>query len=184
MNTQKPDRIPFNPDLKAELLERITRSRDALEDLIDPLDDEQLNTPGPSGWSIKDHLAHLAVWELGIAELLRQRPRFEAMQVAEAVSQGQSEDEINALIQAQHAELSASEVLDKFHQAHRQLIAAVETLEPEDLYKPYAAYAPADQNAPQEPVFGWIVGNTFGHFDEHAGYIRALLEEFPANPRP
>ena len=69
-------------------------SRLALENTLRLLSDEQMTKPGPSGWSIKDHLAHLAVWEMGIAELLRRRPRFAAMQVEEAVAQGRSEEEV------------------------------------------------------------------------------------------
>jgi len=91
---------------KGELLERIQESYAALGETLRPLSEDQLDRPGPSGWAVKDHLAHLAVWELGIAELLQRRPRFAAMQVEEAFSQGQSQDEINDLIYQRNAVLS------------------------------------------------------------------------------
>jgi uncharacterized damage-inducible protein DinB len=30
---------------------------------IDGLSDDQISTPGPEGWSIKDHLNHITVWD-------------------------------------------------------------------------------------------------------------------------
>jgi len=97
-NQQNDNQDESLPQNKAELLERIQRSRSALEGTLSALSEDQLRQAGPSGWSIKDHLAHLATWELGIVELLRHRPRFAAMQIEEAISQGKSEEEINDLI--------------------------------------------------------------------------------------
>ena len=169
--TQLPD-----PTNKTELLERIHQSRSALEETLDPLEEVTLTRPGPDGgWSIKDHLAHLAVWELGIAELLGGRPRFAAMQVEDAVSQGKGYDEINEVIHRLHAGLSLEQVLDEFQDAHRQLLQALDALSSEVLFRPYASYVPDGSSDRQEPVINWINGNTFGHFDEHHGYIRALL---------
>jgi hypothetical protein len=136
-----------------------------------------LTRPGRSGWSIKDHLAHLATWELGIAELLRRRPRFAAMQVEEAVSQGKSEDEINDLIYRQHARLPLAEVMEKFQAAHSQLILALDALDEEGIFKPYDAFLREGSQGRLDSVINWIVGNTYQHFDEHRGYILALLQK-------
>jgi uncharacterized protein (TIGR03083 family) len=161
---------------KAELVERIDRSRSALEETLRPLSEEQLLTPGPSGWSIKDHLAHLAVWEFGVAELLQHRSRFAAMQVEGAVSQGKTEDEVNDVIYQRHADLSLAQVRKQFDEAHRLLLQALNPLSDADLYRPYASFVPGGDRR-QDPVIYWIKGNTFEHFDEHQGYIRSLLEE-------
>src|SRR5262245_43065439 len=135
---QTNGQAPNPPINKAELLERIQASRSALETTLNSLDEEQLTKPGLSGWSIKDHLAHLAAWELGIVELLHHRPRFAAMQVEEAISQGKSEEEINNLIYRRHAALSLSEVMDEFRTAHQQMIQTLEALDDEDLFRPYS----------------------------------------------
>lgn len=162
---------------KAELLARIRSSRLALEDELSALSQDQLTIPASSGWSIKDHLAHLATWEFGIAELLRGRPRFVAMQVEEIVSQGKSEDEVNEQIYQRHAGLSLSEVMDKFKAAHRQLLKTLEALDDGDLYKPYASFVPGGGDSRKDPVINWVIGNTYEHFDEHRGYIHAVLQE-------
>jgi hypothetical protein len=167
---------PDYPTNKSELMERIQTSRAELEAVLQPLSEAQLIKPGPSGWSIKDHLAHLAIWELGIAELLRRRNRFAAMQVEEAVKEGKSEDEINAIIYRNHAHLLLAEVMDLFNQAHQKLVEALRDLSFEDLLKPYADYVPEGDER-QDPVAYWIRGNTYGHFDEHHGYIQDLLKD-------
>ena len=161
---------------KDELLERIQGSYAALEETLRLLSEDQLDRPGPSGWAVKDHLAHLAVWEVGIAELLQRRPRFVAMQVEEAMSQGQSQDEINDLIFQRNVSLSLAQARRFLQSAHQQMLQALEPLSDDDLYKPYAAYVPEGDQVRQDPVMGWIIGNTFAHFDEHNGYIGELLD--------
>src|SRR5690242_3764495 len=65
---------------KAEMSRRIITGYDALKQLLSTWTDEQLVTPGgPDGWSVKDHLAHLAVWERGEAAILRHEDQLKAM---------------------------------------------------------------------------------------------------------
>jgi hypothetical protein len=161
---------------KEELLRRIHRSRAALERLVRSLDEVQLKARGPSGWSTKDHLAHLATWELGIVELLHRRPRFAAMEVEEAVSQGLSEDEINELIYRRRAQRSLQDILDNFYRVHQEMLKVLEAMDDEALLAPYDAYLPEGQTGPQAPVLGWVAGNTYEHFDEHRRYIEALVQ--------
>ena len=168
------------PKNKAELMKRIERSRLTLEKTVGSLTEEQLWERGKGDWAIKDHLAHLAAWEMGIAELLRRRSRFAGMGVTGEAYREKSMDEVNDLIYRQHADLSALEALRKFHEAHKEMLAALEALSYEDLLKPYADYmSPNDppSSAPQDPVAYWIVGNTYGHFDEHNEYIREILDD-------
>jgi hypothetical protein len=180
MDNQEADKQKEQLPNKAELTQRISDSRTALEEMLNSLSQEQLIQPGSSGWSIKDHLAHLAAWELGIAELLRCRPRFAAMQVEEAVSQGKSEEEINDLIYHQHTALPLDEVMQKFREAHSQLLAVLNELDDKDLLKPYASFAVEGGTTQQKPVVNWIIGNTYAHFDEHLGYIQRTLKEIEA----
>jgi len=157
---------------KAELLERIDASYAALAKTLQRLSDDQLSRPAPSGWAIKDHLAHLAAWELGIAALLQHHPRYAAMQVEEAMEQDKSTDELNDLIYQQNAGLSPAEAREKFEAAHGQMLQVLESLSDDDLFRPYADYLPEGGQGFRDPVLNWIVGNTYEHFDEHKAYIR------------
>jgi hypothetical protein len=174
-NSQE-SQAPGMPANKAELLRLIHASRTALEKTLNGLNEAQLTAPGPEGWSIRDHLAHLAAWEQGMVELLHRRNRFAAMQVEDAIRQGKSENEINALIYKHHMQLTLPQVLERFQDVHRQMIEAIEGLSEAELFGPYDAFLPEQErgNRPQ-PVINWIMGNTYQHFDEHRGYIKQLL---------
>jgi uncharacterized damage-inducible protein DinB len=51
------------PENKDELLQHYRRTREELMSAIDGLSDEQMSDPSLDGWSVKDHLAHLALWD-------------------------------------------------------------------------------------------------------------------------
>ncbi len=161
---------------KAALLERIQHYRAILEETVRELDDEQLCRPGTESWSIKDHLAHVATWEMGMVELMNKRPRFAAMGVEEAFMQGRSEDEINDLIFRQNKELSVQETLRKFNHVHSEMLQLLEKFSDSDLHRPYSDYVPGGDANRKDPVIFWVIGNTYAHFDEHQAYIKKLLE--------
>ena len=49
-------------DIRRDLHEHYTRSRESVIAAIDGLTDEQMTEQSIDGWSVKDHLIHLAVW--------------------------------------------------------------------------------------------------------------------------
>src|SRR5918995_1790290 len=51
------------PRTVADVLERIHSTWTALHDTITGLSDQQMTEPGPEGWSVKDHLAHVMAWD-------------------------------------------------------------------------------------------------------------------------
>jgi uncharacterized damage-inducible protein DinB len=48
---------------REELLRYYRESREQLLAAIDGLTDEQMSEPSIDGWAVKDHLAHLALWD-------------------------------------------------------------------------------------------------------------------------
>jgi hypothetical protein len=55
-----------------ELLQHYRRMRQELNDAIVGLSDALLTEPSLDGWSVKDHLAHLALWDdMRVSEVLR-----------------------------------------------------------------------------------------------------------------
>jgi uncharacterized damage-inducible protein DinB len=68
------------PQNKAELLTLIEQSRQTLEEALNRLSEAQLTElKDAQGWSVKDHLTHLAAWERGMVDLLEYRARYEGM---------------------------------------------------------------------------------------------------------
>lgn len=149
---------------KAAFIERIETAYAEVEAAIARLSPAQLTTlHDADGWSAKDHIAHLAAWRRGLVALLEHGDMVGAMGVAP----GQSLDETNAELYAQARNTSAAKALDDLRRAHRQVLAALAPLSVEDLELPYAHYRPGDHPAGDEPIYGWIAGNTFGHDADH-----------------
>ena len=72
---------------KAELLEKMRTGWNELLAFIATLTPEQMSTPtDAAGWTMKDHLMHLAVWQEGVYALLEGRDRAAAMGVPQDVS--------------------------------------------------------------------------------------------------
>ena len=163
------------PKDKAELMERIQLARGRLLETIDQLSDEQLIAPGPpDGWSVKDHLSHVAIWERSLEALLQGRPRYAAMNVDEQTYL-RSEDALNALIFQHNKGRSLAEALAGFEQAHNDLLGVLAGLTDADLLKTYSHYQPDEPGRDSgAPIVGWIAGNSYEHYAEHQAWVEAL----------
>ena len=146
----------------------------SLDRLTAELSQRQLTTPGPDGWSPKDHLAHLAAWNLSLVALLEGRDRDAALGVWDVPSE--EVDVVNDLLHRRHLGLVPDEVM-ALQLGSRQLVReALAQLTDEDLERPYNSLQP-DHPRPNgdQPVLGWINGDTDDHVEEHIGYIRELV---------
>jgi hypothetical protein len=92
------------------------------------------------GWTVKDHVSHLAAWERSARFLLQNKPRHQALGVDEALFRAGDEDKINTAIQEQQRDTPVADVLDRFRQEHGQLMVLLETLSDDDLQKTYGDY--------------------------------------------
>jgi uncharacterized protein (TIGR03083 family) len=161
-------------------LELIDRSWTALQETIGRLDDRQLAAPGPEGWSVKDHLAHLAEWEDILLAVLEGR---DPMASLDEVPDGT--DALNALLRERHADQPPSNVRRLLDQAHARTMRRLAELGEEGLARPYSAYQPGSTRPDRDqPVLGWVLGNTAEHFDEHRTWIQALIEPRLGEARP
>jgi hypothetical protein len=156
-----------------ELLRRMGKGWDDFQAYLKTLTPEQLTHPtDAAGWTAKDHVIHLAMWEKGIDALLRKQSRIEAMGVDQATWDAHDYDRTNAVIQQQHKNMPLDSVMKTFADVHASIVAQIKTLSTANLLRPYADYeAGADD---ERPVFGWIVGNTYEHYNEHRPWIAAI----------
>jgi uncharacterized protein (TIGR03083 family) len=160
---------------KAELLSRMQQGWDDFNAYLNTLTEAQLTGPtDAAGWTAKDHLMHLAVWEDGVNALLEKQSRSARMGVDDATWEGHDFDQINAVIQRQHRDKPLGEVQAAFRRAHETLVAKLQSMSDEDILRPYSYYVPgADLD---RPVVWWIVGNTFSHYAEHQPWIDAIVK--------
>lgn len=164
------------PKNKQETLVVMAREREALDQVLAGLTDAQMTAPGKDGWSIKDHLMHLAAWEQGIVALLNKRSRYAAMGLSRDEWRNKNGDEMNALIHERNKARSLANVRAAFHDSHQQMLEVLNRLTEEDLHKPYSHYAPEEPSDDKRPVFAWIAGNTFGHYAEHREWIQQMID--------
>ncbi|GCE21553.1 ClbS/DfsB family four-helix bundle protein [Dictyobacter kobayashii] len=159
---------------KATLLNTIQTEHARFESLVAPLSEAQLcTTTGAGEWSIKDIMAHIAVWEQLCARWLDEFSHGITPQPAE-----RTDDNSNERIYRENRDRSLAEVQELFHHTHQQLLQQVnlltQTLSEEDL------------NASQR--FDWtkfwpgasliavIADNSYEHYQDHAQHIRCLLD--------
>lgn len=162
----------------AEFLRRLDRGRAALDAVVGPLGERELTTPDPVAvWSVKDHLAHLAAWENGMTALLKREPRYPAMGVTLEQVQANDMDGVNDLIYRKHKDQPLAEVQALFDKAHSDMRATVAALDDADLQRTYSHFQPdepGDDNG--TPIVAYLVGNSFGHYEEHIPWIKTTLE--------
>ena len=164
---------------KAEFLAEVERSWAAFNAAIDRLSESQLTgAQDEQGWTVKDHLAHLAAWERSTISFLEGKPRHEGLGVEASVYLSGDFDAINDLIYRQHKSLPLPQVMAALQDTHQELLAAIEPLTVEDLRQPYHHFQP-DQPNDERTAMQVIYENTIEHYDEHLGWIEALLGSRP-----
>ncbi len=153
------------PRDKAGLLSRIDRAWAALEESFAGLSEAQLTAPGPEGWSVKDHLAHIATWErILLVAHLQGRSFAEAAGMddatAKATEEMTAETGLNDWFLQRDRGRPLADVLADVRETHARLLEALEDAE-------FAAL---------RERMGHVIGNTYEHYDEHRAIIRALVQ--------
>ncbi|MFZ0546758.1 MAG: ClbS/DfsB family four-helix bundle protein [Candidatus Promineifilaceae bacterium] len=173
------ENIP-DPKTKAELLERMAVTYDAAESLIAAYDEAAFNRPlTEEGWSAKNFIGHLMDWERGMVALLQKKDRFLEMGLTKEETAADI-DVINDALYRQHKDRPFNDLLAAFRETHQELLAVLADLNDEDLQMPYGHYQPqAEGDFINNPVMGWLAGNTYGHYAEHIGDLGRLLQENP-----
>jgi hypothetical protein len=157
-----------------ELLQRMEQGWNTFQAYLSTLTDDQMTTlTDEVGWTVKDHLAHLAVWEDGMVVLLKGESRPARMGIDAATLASHDYDKMNAIMRLQHKDKSLAQVRQMLTDAHQGLVAVISQLSDADLKRPYRSFDPSSSS--NDPVWPTIVGNSFGHYEEHQEWIQALV---------
>lgn len=158
---------------KAEFLAAEAAAWQALQAFIATLSPEQMTLPtDAAGWTVKDHLMHLAVWQAGVTAMLHFQPRYETMGLARALAESGDFDAMNAVIHTLHRTKSLEEVLKTLQSVHAHFLETVSALTDADLAQPYSYYQPHDDRS--GPVLGWLIADSFEHYAEHIPWMQAI----------
>ncbi|MBK9123428.1 MAG: ClbS/DfsB family four-helix bundle protein [Chloroflexi bacterium] len=158
-----------------KVLARIQRSWDALHDYVDTLAPQQITAlTDAGGWTIKDHLIHLALWEGHLLRILNGEDLIAGFGVSEEVFKKGS-DAVNAVLQPRYSDMPLDEVRAVMAESHAAVVARVAAMSEADLALPYHHYQPTSRR--NAPIEGWIAGNTSGHYNSHLRWIKAIVED-------
>ena len=155
----------------------VAEKRSELEKLVSDFPAELREQPGSAGWTLKDHLAHVAAWEKSLLALLGGEDRAAAVGLVRSEYQGLDTDGVNERIYQQHRERPFDEVIADYQATHRRVIDALNGMDDAALALPYSRYQPDDPPQNPNPVVGWVDGNTWEHYEEHIGWLRKLRDE-------
>jgi hypothetical protein len=173
------------PRTSHELVAHIDNARDQFIAALDRLSEAQMLGPtDPAGWSVRDHLTHLAAWADGIAALLRRQDRWAAMglMMNNPESDALDYDTINERIAVLHRELSPSAARAWLVAAHDRVRSAILALSDTELSLPYDRFVPPYTGDTGHPIVGYVIGNTADHYREHLPWIEAIVNDSKAPP--
>lgn len=130
-----------------------------------------------NGWTVGDHVGHIARWERGAAYFLRGLPRHEGLGVEEALYLQGDDDAINAAIQLQTRSIERDELRTLAQADHDDLRLALSQLDDATLAQPYRHFLPDEPGEGDGPQAMEVVfGNTAGHYAEHLSWLRELVD--------
>jgi len=158
------------PRTRAELMERVAPARAALEQCLRGVSDAQLSAPGAEGWSVKDHLIHLATWERMLVAHLRDGNDYVVVDLTQPTYEALGLDALNAHIYERERHRSAAQALAEFHAAHAEIVAFLEGLPEATFAAPYWPDEPTGRSVMEKAV-----GDTHRHDLEHRTWILQVL---------
>lgn len=155
---------------KDDLLANIRRDRARLDEVVAGLDDAEIAAPGPDGgWSVKDHMSHIAAWERMIVAHLQDGSDARVAGMDSESYAVATLDELNEHLHRLHRDAAAERVRDEFRAAHEAIVAFIGRMPDHTLRVAYW-----DDDPSGRTVLEKIAGDTYLHYREHAGWISEL----------
>jgi hypothetical protein len=150
---------------KDDLLAAIRRDRARLDALIAPLDEARL-TAGTldAGWSVKDALSHISLWERLCVGWLAATARGETPARPEV----QDVDGTNARNYEATKDRPLADVLRESKESYEAILAAVQALSDAQL---------ADDTRFGFPAWRLVSANSDDHYREHIDQIEAWMRD-------
>ena len=146
---------------KQQLLKRLETAWTALKESYTGLSDAQLLEPGVmGGWSVKDTLAHVTIWE---EEALKYLPVIINGEKPPRYTRYGGIDGFNAQMVAQRQSLALSEVLSQMNETHRRLVSYLQSV-PEEYFRG------------ETPFRHRLRLDTYSHYPLHARAIQEWRE--------
>lgn len=160
------------PGDKQDLIQRIRDERIKLVALLGIVSENEMLIPlEEDGWSVKDHVAHIVVWEKRMVEWLDVVKRGEVPQQLPPGMTWDDLDRWNEQTFKEDRERELKEVLADFNHFAEEVVQVVEGI-PEDLLMRADSLAWRSGS----PLWEMVAANTFWHYPEHRQAIKHWQE--------
>jgi hypothetical protein len=157
---------------KSRLIEEIQLEHQRLEKTLSMISEEQMLLPDViDGWTVKDILAHITVWEQRMIRWLEQAVRCDVPKMLPDGMTWDDLDQWNEQTYQKHRLRPLNEVLTEFEQIYPQALKAAQEVSEQDLVDPDRFDW---RNG--DPLWVMVAANTFWHYTEHEESIRVWLE--------
>ncbi len=159
---------------RTDLTSAIETAWSDLQSFLKSLTGHQLALTDDQGWTISDHVAHLAVWEDSVAILFRGGARHEALGVDERTYLTATFDELNATIRQRRGHTSSEQAGNDLRRIHDGLLDALAELSEDDLHRTVRDFFPRAPRSDARQLVDFMHENTANHFVEHLEWMRKL----------
>ena len=163
------------PMTKEKILSTLLSERANWETLLSTIDTSRMTQPGVAGeWSLKDIIAHIAVYEEWISVVIEELMRGETKTLDSAEPGDVDVDYRNARFFREHQHRSLPEVLEYSQNSFQHLLTVVQSLPEEELIgasPSFRSLLPAYW--PDVPLWQAIAGDAWEHYHQHIPDIQA-----------
>jgi len=129
----------------------------------------------PAGWSVADHVAHLAVWEDSVTILFQGGRRHEGLGLEEPVYAAGDYDLMNERIRARTEGATLQEAMRSLQGSHARLMAALAGLGEADLEAKVCEFFPQAPRKDGRSLARIVWDISGGHFADHLAWMRELV---------